>query len=58
MIYEIEIRERSKKGVKFDLYLVDFDARQKLSGACGLTMDLSTFQDFCDRLGIDYEIPA
>jgi hypothetical protein len=56
MTYEIEIKERAKTGIKFDLYVVDFDTRHKLTGPCGLTMDLSTFEDFCDRLGIDYDI--
>jgi len=57
MTYEIEIRERSKKGIKFDLFVLDFDSRTQLTGPCGLTMELSTFEDFCDRLGIDYDMP-
>lgn len=56
MIYEIEVKERSQTGIKFSLFVLDFDERTNLSGPCGLTMDLSTFRDFCDRLGIDYEI--
>lgn len=56
MTYDIEVRERSKTGIKFDLFVLDFDERKQLTGPCGLVMDFSTFQDFCDRLGIDYDI--
>ncbi len=56
MIYEIEVIERSKKGIKFHLFTMEGESWNQLSGACGLTMELSTFDVFCERLGIDYDI--
>ena len=52
-IYVIKIQERSKTHIKFDL-LANFMGRTtRVSGPCGLTMELDLFEDFCGQLGID-----
>ena len=50
--WHIKTLEQSKKHIKFHLYAGD----QQVSGPCGLTMDLSTFEDFAQNLGIDSDI--
>ena len=49
----IKVLEKSKSGVKFHLYANRLGATTQASGPCGITMELSTFEDFCADLGID-----
>lgn len=54
-VWVIKVLERSKSGIKFHLYANTLGATSQVSGPCGLTMEFSTFEDFCMELGIDYD---
>lgn len=55
IIWVIKIRERTGDHVLFDLFANNLGQTKKTTGPCGLTMELSTFEDFCMELGIDYD---
>jgi hypothetical protein len=54
-VWVIKVLERSKSGIKFHLYANRLGSTSQVSGPCGITMEFSTFEDFCMELGIDYD---